>query len=112
MTSGQRPDVVPGNAIEPAATFHEPVATGLSPSELSYDNSSMPALNQGIIIYKKLIEVCNYFVTMFCNMFCKMFVTNFCIQHLITVPRPRLRLTITLGTTQIFLAATKKRIRL
>ena len=52
MTSGQRPDVVPGNAIEPAHTIHESMATGLSPSELSNENSSMSALNQGIYIYK------------------------------------------------------------
>lgn len=50
MTSGQRPDVVPGNSIESAAMFHEPMATGLSPSEIPNENSSNSALNQGLIL--------------------------------------------------------------
>ena len=48
MTSGQRPDVVPGNSIESAAIFHEPMASGLSPSEISNEYSSNSALNQGM----------------------------------------------------------------
>ena len=62
MTSGQRPDVVPGNPIESAAIFDEPMASGLSPSEISNENSSNLAINQGLIfkfIYPSKILISN-----------------------------------------------------
>ena len=57
MTSGQRPDVVPGNSIESAAIFHDPLAAALSPSELSNENSSLSALNQGLVKLSKFSTI-------------------------------------------------------
>ena len=47
MTSGQQPDVVPGNQIKQAAIFHDPTASTLNSSEFDKDKISMSALNQG-----------------------------------------------------------------
>ena len=47
MAPSQRPDVVPGNAIESAAMFHKPMASSLKYPEFDDENSSISALNQG-----------------------------------------------------------------
>ena len=47
MTSSQRPDVVPGNAIESATMFHKPMSSPLKYTEFDDENSSISALNKG-----------------------------------------------------------------
>ena len=47
MAPSQRPDVVPGNAIESAAMFHKPMTSSVKYPEFDDENSSISALNQG-----------------------------------------------------------------
>ena len=46
MTSSQRPDVVPGNAIDSVTRYHK---SSMKYSEFDDGNSSISAMNQGII---------------------------------------------------------------
>ena len=49
MTSSQRPDVVPGNAIDAAANrFQKPMPSSMKYSEFDDENSGISTLNQGI----------------------------------------------------------------
>ena len=49
MTSSQRPDVVPGNAIDTAANrFQKPMPSSMKYSEFDDENSGISTLNQGI----------------------------------------------------------------
>ena len=51
MTSSQRPDVVPGNAIDSVTRYHK---SSMKYSEFDDGNSSISAMNQGIINYLEL----------------------------------------------------------
>ena len=46
ITSSQRPDVVPGNAIDSVTRYHK---SSMKYSEFDDGNSSISAMNQGII---------------------------------------------------------------